>query len=219
MLTALVALLLAAAPSTAPTTRHVDPIVTWLGQLADRDPDVRDAARENLMSLPPTRLIDLKRAVAAIGAIAPAQALALRDIVTHIYLTGAEYPRDPQGGAFMGVRMDAQMTDGIVVAMRIPGFDAYRALRDGDVIVAVLESTDPLRTYQDFSNVIRLRAAGETVHVKVQRGGRSITVPLRLSPRPADATHADQMREEQMSDADEYWEQNFAKLLEPTASS
>ena len=49
-----------------------------------------------------------------------------------------------------------------------------------------------------------------------------LNVPLTLSPRPANAATpgaVDAMRAEQMSAADEYWEANFAQLLEPTSAS
>lgn len=210
----------AAAPSTAPSTRPLDPVSQWLKQLADDDPDVRDAAREQLMSLDRTGLRELKRAVERNRPLAPAQALALRDIVTHVYLASEPYAEDLRGGGFMGVRMGLQSAgDGITVVARIPGFAAYRSLRDGDVIVAVKEWPERLDKPERLGDAVAGYRGGETIHLKVQRGGRLITVPLRLSPRPANATNADTMRTEQMPAADEYWQQNFAPLLEQTASS
>jgi hypothetical protein len=219
-LLALVLLLTGAAPSTAPSTQPSDPVAQWLKQLADDDPAVRDAAREQLMSLDRDGLRQLKRAVERNRPLAPAQALALRDIVTHVFLASLPYAQADRG-AFVGVKMDPRSaTDGIIVVARIPGFAAYRSLRDGDVIISIAEWPEPLDDTNKFGNRIANEyRGGDTVHLKVQRGGRVVTVPLTLSPRPANANNAENMRIEQMPAADEYWQQNFAPLLEPTASS
>lgn len=219
VLIALLVALSGAAPSTGPSTEPATPVARWLKQLADDDPDVRDAAREQLMNLDREGLRELKRAVERNRPLAPAQALALRDIVTHVFLASLPYAR-AEGGAFVGVKMGPQPSgDGITVVARIPGFAAYRALRDGDVIVAIQEWPEPLDDTAKFGRKIAEWRGGDTIHLKVRRGGRILTVPLTLSPRPQEAQNAEAMRAEQMPAADEYWQQNFAPLLEQTASS
>jgi hypothetical protein len=208
----------------------------WLDQLADRDPAVREAARDRLMSLQRSQLRGLLGVVQeARRSIAPAQAAALQEIVTHVYLSGQSYALDRAGAGFMGVRLrtaggfggdfdpaepdPASGAAGAVVSERIPGFAAYRVLCDGDVIVGVSENPLPVSNYDALINIISSFRAGQTVHLKVARAGKIITVPLTLDPRPANIrTTFNEEWELQVQQADEYWRKHFEPLLEALPS-
>src|SRR6188508_3062272 len=75
-----------------PTTRPVaDDIRTWFKQLSDPSPDVRDRARTRLMTMTRARLPELKRAVDDARPLSASQAMELRQIVEHVFLSGEEY--------------------------------------------------------------------------------------------------------------------------------
>lgn len=64
----------------------------------------------------------------------------------------------------------------IVIGVR-DGTPASESLRERDVIVAV--DGKPLRTVEDLTRAIRARPAGSVFAMRVERGGRTITVRLR----------------------------------------
>jgi hypothetical protein len=92
-------------------------------ELADPRADVREAARSTLMGLDRRYLDDLRALVERSRPLRPAQATALRQIVTHVYLTGEPY--DPEGHAgFLGVRAQQiaiTSADDALAAGRPPG--------------------------------------------------------------------------------------------------
>lgn len=79
-------------------------------QLADADAEVREEARLRLMALERRYLPALQKLVERNRPLLPPQAAVIREIVTHVYLTGEPYNGDGRYG-FLGVRMtDADMT-------------------------------------------------------------------------------------------------------------
>jgi hypothetical protein len=72
-------------------------------ELADPRADVREAARSTLMGLERRYLDDLRALVERSRPLQPAQATALRQIVTHVYLSGEPYDPESRAG-FLGVR-------------------------------------------------------------------------------------------------------------------
>jgi hypothetical protein len=72
-------------------------------ELADPRADVREAARSTLMGLERRYLDDLHALVEHSRPLRPAQATALRQIVTHVYLSGEVYEPEARAG-FLGVR-------------------------------------------------------------------------------------------------------------------
>jgi hypothetical protein len=72
-------------------------------ELADPRADVRETARATLMSMERRYLDDLRTLVERSRPLRPAQATALRQIVTHVYLSGQPYEPEPSAG-FLGVR-------------------------------------------------------------------------------------------------------------------
>ncbi len=202
-----------AAPTTAPA--RVDPVVSrWFAQLADADPAARAAAREQLMGLSPDgldRLLDVVRAAG--GAVSPAQAEPLHDIVCHVFLAGEHYvaagdPDDPRPlkdqlpRNVMGIRWPSEMVDtprlGVPVVERWPGFPARRLLQDGDMILGVFVRPDlplghlpnePTHSPVDLRQVLGKTAADQRqVVLAVLRDGREVQVRMTLVPQPVDAS-------------------------------
>jgi len=223
-----------------PTTKPASHIKELFTKLADRDPNVREQARIDLMGLTRSDLPALKEYVRAHRPLAPSQAAALREIVTHVYLAGEPYRTDEDHG-FLGVSLSdgtlnglitqqqqAQEADptsapplGVTVTDRLPGLCAFRMLANGDVIVGIAEHSEtPIRTASDLRGLITQARAGEKVTLEVFRGGRLITVPLVLSPRPDGVETIDFIRERQRRDevSDEYWQQEFAPLVDDGVS-
>jgi PDZ domain-containing secreted protein len=76
----------------------------------------------------------------------------------------------------------------------------------------------------DLINAVRARRPGDTVHLKVLRQGKAITVPVVLDARPADAVglgaagQIEAMRDSRQAQADKYWDATFAPLLRGPAT-
>jgi hypothetical protein len=224
-------------PSSQPADRAQ--LVSWVAQLADKDPGTRQSARWSLMGIGHARLDVLRDVVSDGRPLAPAQAAALHEIVMHVYLTGRPYARDddPTRG-FMGVRLRGGFADeedaadsvagGAVVSERIPGFGAFRALSDGDVIVAIGDENGRVTGTRRLIELISGFRAGETVQFKVSRAGRIVDVPLTLDPRPANverrAAAGPNVRNfndvwaDEVLGAQRYWDQHFAPLMGPVTS-
>jgi hypothetical protein len=232
LLIALCLALIAAAPASNPSTQ----IGVWFTRLADRDPSVREQARIDLMGLTRQDLPALRKQIKEQRPLAPSQAAALRDIVMHVYLSGEGYRADEDhgflgvslnDGTFPGVLPDAPQDPaappplGVVVVERLPGLCAFRMLTNGDVIVGLAGHSDmPVRTAADLRTLITQTRAGEMIRLEVFRGGRIITVPVRLSARPAGVDTFDFMRERQrrIELADEFWQREFAPLVDDGVS-
>ena len=69
------------------------------------------------------------------------QAAVLYDIVMHVHMAGEPYQAAETMGGFLGLRETRDWTSppGVAITTRIPGFCAYRMLREGDVIVGIEE--------------------------------------------------------------------------------
>ena len=176
----------------APWTDRV--LVSEIRKLGDLDPQVRREARRALMQLARSDLPTLRRAVEMSGPLSPEQAVALEDIVIHVYVSGVDLPRQPWG--FLGVELampgfmpDGQMVEeeaGAVILSRMPGFAAYEALCDGDLVVGIEQVEElPVRNGADLRAVISRFRAGDRMTLLVVRGGQIERVPVQLSARPA----------------------------------
>jgi hypothetical protein len=214
----------AAAPSTQRAAQREADVARWFAQLADADPAVRDAARQKLMDIPRSDLATLQRVVADQRPLAPAQAVALHEIVLHIHLSSAPYQYNQDGGGFMGVQLvggrdyEPIHVEGAVVQQRFPGLVAFQMLRDGDIIVGAEESSAPITSADTLRNTIDLFHPGQTVHLKVQRAGRLMIIPITLDFRPADQRTFQEMRNRQLETAERLWTEHFQPLLEPVTS-
>ena len=216
-----------AAPAPAPTTQPN--LRAWFDQLADPDPDVRDAARLNLMDIPRRQLTELERVVRESQPIRPSQAAELHDIVTHIYIAGEPYAPDSTGAAFLGVRWNQNLQEsistdppGLVVAGRVKGFPAYQALRDGDVLVGIKEKPElSVTNATSFGNGLKLLPPGTRLTLRVWRNGQLLSRAVTLVARPAWAEQGRTVdgQKEREERAEDYWEETFGKLLGESVSS
>jgi C-terminal processing protease CtpA/Prc len=218
----------ASSPATVPSAQ----IASWFADLNNRDADVRERARTNLMGISRADLDELQQVVEKSRPIAPSQAMVLQEIVEQVVQATQPYPQLPDRVGFLGVRLpreiitvgrdpsDPQNQAGALVTDRIPGFCAYGALQNGDMIVAVGEAPNQvIRTNDDLTAIIGARKAGETVHLEILRNGKQLEVPITLSARPvwAGPTSSQEVVDEAVQNrqriAHDYWEQHFAPLL------
>jgi hypothetical protein len=204
----------------APAEHSLDAVRTWYVQLADRDPEVRERARINLMGIKRRDLPALEKVVAENRPVQASQAAVLYDIVTHVYMAGEPYPVSETMGGFLGLRNmgDWDSPPGVMITTRIPGFPAYRLLREGDVVVGIEEAPDaPITGTNEFVTVLRQMPAGSVVTLRVLRGGNAQKVAIRLDPRPAVANGLGDgmnlLESTRQAKADEYWARAFATLV------
>jgi hypothetical protein len=195
----------------------------------------------------------LRRIVERAKPIAPSQRGPMREIVTHVYLSGEPYPAEPRAG-FLGLLIPAlesvdiqreqqrpppgiinindvigiqllqvAANTGVPIEYRIPGFCAFKSLREGDVIVSIVRPVPRrLREWGDLSPTIRRFRAGETVTFQVLRQGKLLEVPVTLDALPLVATENAWMTEilpAREAAAEEYWATTFVPLVEDHASA
>lgn len=182
--------------------------------LANADPAIRENARVGLMGASRIDLGAFEKIVRENLPLVPAQAAVLKEIVTHAYLAGEEYPAVEREG-FLGVRLlevnvvsrpeqnDGQAGDdpnpfdprrpltsgppttGVLIVERMPGFCGARSLLDGDVVLGIVERPgEPVRNPSEMREKVTGFKAGETIHFQLLRQGQVINVPVTLDPRP-----------------------------------
>jgi hypothetical protein len=197
--------------------------------LADESYPKREESRIALMGLKRSDLGTLYDVVKHSLPLEPSQSAVLRDVVTHVYLSGEKY-ETVEGIGFLGVSMasgnrndDAGLFSidrGIAIVSRVPGFCAYRMLQTGDVILATVspkhvefKSTDP---YELFLSTVKGVGPGQTLTFEVLRQVRIINVSLTLDERPRgleNPTFIIEFTQLRAEKADEYWKKVFAPLL------
>jgi hypothetical protein len=223
----------AGGPTTAPTTQpaRVAGIKQMVGKLANDNYQVREAARVELMGLNRAELPLLRKAVKQSLPLEPSQLMALQDIVTQVYLSGADYDKEEGTAGFLGISMASwgnienqgllSIERGIAVVSRVPGFSAFRMLQPGDVILAMDTGTARIEFKSPnpedaFSGAVKAIDAGTMVKFEVLRQGQIIDVPVMLSRRPRGLTtpgFIDRFNTERANRAEDYWEKDFATLL------
>jgi hypothetical protein len=216
-------------------------------ELTHRNPAVREAARLKLMAMDANQLPAFRKLVAASRPLAPSQAVALREIVTQVFLAGKTYEAGSRDG-FLGVRLgdvtvnlrpdplelppdqplvanEPNEAHGVVIVERMPGFCGARAFQDGDIILAIDERPDVrIGILSGFTEAVKGVGAGHTIHFRVLRQGRVVSVPLTLDVRPLDADRNNvmdpirELQDERDRLAREYWDAQFAPLLKQTVS-
>ncbi|HEV7300090.1 MAG TPA: hypothetical protein VGN72_12045 [Tepidisphaeraceae bacterium] len=229
----LVALIAPTFGQAAPATRPTAEIADDYKELAATDPAARNAARVRLMGMSRLDLVTLRDVVTTHLPVAPAQAVALHDVVRHVYLAsetvesngnqgflgvaptrygrGAAFVVDPDGPVDVRVGADFQS--------RTPGFCAYRWLQDGDVILSM--GTDemlPITSFSILSEYVRRTPAGTTIRMRVLRGGGVVVLEFPLDARPAAldfGADLSSFMNERSRRAEAYWQQVFAPLIEP----
>ncbi len=198
------------------------------------------------MGMTPADLPAFRRLIADSLPLEPAQVQPLHDIVEQVYLAGEKYSvktdngdtlTDASGSSppfFMGIRrVDASDLDprlGAPVEARVPGFPAFRFLRDGDMILSIGPNPAtslvqrPVIETHSLDNVIHAITPDsgpqlQDVILAVLRDGEEIRIPLRLAPRPylADALNPDALNAfeaPRINAAEEYWNENFHPLVD-----
>lgn len=205
----------------------------WTLDLRDADPGVRAEAVDRLMGLRRSELPLLRAVIAELGDALGMLRPQLRQVVTHVYLSEEPYERDERFG-FLGMLrssdpLGAEGAQRIVVDSRMPGFGAYRALRDGDVILELEERplAQPL-DWNQFAEAIKAVRPGTTIHLRVLRGGEVIRRAVVLDARPADPTPLDPeaytervraLLSQRLRRAQEYIAREFPLLLDEAPSA
>jgi hypothetical protein len=225
--------LVAATTQPAATTRGVGEkkMEGWVRDLANGDPEVRREAWKELMGIDAGELERLKEVVKRCQPLGPSQRAMLPGIVGQIYLSGEMNEEAMPGNVgFLGVLLlpneveipGKEHTDGATVTGRLPGTCGYRMLEDGDVIVRIkTDQAHEVHTSDDLMERIKLQHGGDVVGLDVLRLGKMVHVELTLSQKPAwavDALRVEQGVAEREKRASDYWEKEFAPLMEGGAS-
>jgi hypothetical protein len=203
----------------------------WVAGLMDPDASERQRSREALLNLKRSDLPALRAAVGDFKSLDERTVDELRDVVGHVFLTGEPYDKEEAG--FLGVTMSLSEFAGepgaaqrpeIVIDARMPGFEGYRALQDGDAVLDIEEASLPQPARRlHFIETIKGFKPGQKLTLKVLRQGQVLRVPVTLSPRPAERSDEIEMayearvkalRDRRDQTAGEYWRREFAPLVE-----
>ena len=179
-------LLYARIAQSAPRRRRPTPCGRGSASSTTRTP--RSASRPASVSWASVKdLPRLRELVAGARPLRPSQATALHDIVTHVWLASEPYPSDASAGGFLGLswsRTEEQGwvdPPGLLVSMRVPGFCAYRHLRDGDVVIGIAEFEGQQFVHSSqLTSVLKEVRPGTTLNFLVVRGGLTVRVPIAL---------------------------------------
>ncbi|MDQ3439977.1 MAG: hypothetical protein M3478_06455 [Planctomycetota bacterium] len=213
----------------------------WFNELGASDAALRERATTALLDLTRDDLAALRRVVERSRPVSPSQAGALRDVVAHVYLSAEIYDCEPRVG-FLGLILPtldsvdvprsgdehvAKMQEGAIVFgrtstgvpvdYRIPGFCAYRALRDGDVVLGILHPIPRrLRDWNELTYSIKAIPAGEQLTLEVLRQGTVLNVPVTLDAKPLvanDQVWSAVVLPAREAAAEAYWVEHFASLM------
>lgn len=223
-------------PELPPPPADLSLIRSTFANLSSADATVRAQSLTWLLSLRSADLPSLQKVVEAARPLAPAQAMVLRQIVTQVYLSGQGYESIPATG-FLGVRMEqihvgynavpqgaAAPGFAVIITERMAGFAGARMLRDGDIILGIVERPGlTITDTMNFSQAVREMGAGAVIHFQLLRDGQVKTVGVKLDPRPQAAdpfgvTQMEDLLARRKSSADEYWRSHFAALAKENVS-
>jgi hypothetical protein len=229
-------------PSTQPVVNvelpSDSPIRGWFADLANPDAAVRDKAQSLLMGISRNELWGLRHLIEQTRPLAPSQVTALHDIVIQAYLSGDEYEPMTPAQSFLGVRWPNQnfglfppppAETGVSIEERLPGFPAYQALRDGDVIQAVviapgteMEQLRPLQSPENLRGAVSTSPPDKPIILIVLRQGQQIRVTLRLAALPKALSQGDTavmaFLAPRVQRAEQFWQEQFLPLLRPGVS-
>jgi hypothetical protein len=211
-------------PTTAASARPFPAMRQWFADLGSADGEVRDQAMVNLMGLRADDLPALRKLVEESRPLAPQQLVALKQIVIHDYLAGEPYDAK-EGNGFLGIHLPGPTEEAeAVVVNRLPGFVGERMLRDGDVILGVVERPEKqIHSGNELTLTLGQFSAGQTIHLQILRQGHVIRVLVQLDPYPLDASpelrdRMDDFLFRRLKRAQDYWDEHFADLVEETVS-
>jgi hypothetical protein len=209
----------------APATQPMDVVKGLVDALASPDPQLRRAARRELLQLDPANLPVLQKLVHAGAASLPAQREALREVVMHLYLMADPLPPAMPIRSFMGVELRPPPPDGpeMIFRDRLIGFPAYAALEPGDILLYIeedrrinLSSPEQLALFREST------PPGTVIHFRVLREGQLLSVPMVLAVTPnwsADGRiDVEAVKAERLEAAQRYWETHFAVAFDAGTS-
>lgn len=205
-----------------PSTRPAAQLRTWLGELASDEPRVRSAAVDALLALNRADLPTLAKVVGESRPLRPSQLTVLREVVTHVYISGIAYTPDPANLPFLGLTWDPQEIDdpaeprGVTVTRRVPGFSAYQMLRDGDVIMSIDELPGVRLSTATLASAIKSFQPGQNVTLNILRAGKPLRVRVLLRARPLGTDSVELLDgwfQEHLRAADEYWDRLFRPAI------
>lgn len=237
----------AAPPPCGPPQDSAEPakitmnLAARLSRIDDPDQRVRDTARRDLLGLTASELADLREALSELargGRLTPGITRLAYDVTVHAHVRDAKLrflaalpPEQRSGEAFLGIMLGGDLTSntpgspsGVAIRTANPGFVAYEAFEDGDVLVAVRtpRGLERLESFGDLRNAFYALAPGDSVEFLVLRGGALVRVPLRLDERPEPQVSNQQRWEvaaiEARRAAQAYWDEQIAPLLPPPAT-
>ena len=230
-------------PSLAVDSTEISAMRSMLARLVNDDPAVRDEAQQRLMGMDPSELPLLRQAIQSGVPLRPGEGVVLQEIVDHVFLSADSDIGDPKTG-FMGIEMllheaiyselddDAELPAGVFVDQRLPGFPSYRMLRNGDLIVALSSPDLPydppepgdkqiehrVRSASDIMELVQRLSPGSQVNLTVLRSGHRLEISFKLGSKPAELSETgigyQKYRELQQKKADEYWQDNFAGMVD-----
>jgi hypothetical protein len=198
--------------------------------LEDPDGRVREKARERMMGMKRADLPVLLEVVGEFRPLEEQMRAVIKEIVTHVYLAEDEY--DKEGRGFLGISMPKAADEDrmqVIVEGRMAGFGGYATLRDGDVILDIVDQPLPQPLDRDvFIDVIKSMDPGRQVRLKILRQGAVRLVPVKISARPAEKSAVNAMAYEQRvaellykrsEEAEGYWKDRFGPAVgEETAA-
>ena len=196
------------------------------------DPHLREAGRRALLELDRSDFDDLAEVVRGLPPgqqSLPELDLLLREAVDHIFLREAKeqyvamYGRRDIAGrpqSFLGIvwrserlrNFGMEAGPGIPVARCLPGFNAYEALQEGDVIIGVVTGDEGVRVNDviELNQVIQSFPPGTRIGLRVLRAGEVQDVAFELDTR-VDTTAPEfmELSKEALERADEVWRRRF----------
>lgn len=228
-------------PTTQPASEPA--IQALFNDLAASDAAVRGRALSALLELTRADLPGLRNVVERLRPVAPSQAGALRDVVTHVYLTGETYDCEPTIG-FLGLvlpaldsvevprpepqpglednGLPARASTGVPIDYRIPGFCAFGALRDGDVVLGVVHPVSRrMRDWMELTRGIQSFPAGEQITLEVLRQGTVLNILVTLDAKPLlpnENVWTNVMLPARETASAAYWSEHFAPLVDERMS-
>ncbi len=204
-------------PATQPSA---DSLAKMLADLSSIEPEVREAARSNLMLLDRAGLPALRKQ-AGKNDMSAVTAATLEEIVTHVYLTDM-HGFVGEGETYLGISSGTGRTGptpegGVDVSATLIGYDAYRALREGDRLVGWRAEGAEWITLEQFSDLLaarRLSRPGDWISLRVQRNATLLELRVRLASIPQEAQRVGIDPDPKWyAAAKAYWWQEFAPAL------
>jgi serine protease DegQ len=134
----------------------------------------------NVAYIPPeARAVSIGFAIPAPEVVDVVNQLLESGEVEHAFLGVRPAPLTPQIAERFGIDTD----EGILVFSVVPGSGADEAgLQEGDIVTRIGDT--PIRQVEDLLSLLRERAPGDEIELRVLREGEEQTIPVTLTDRP-----------------------------------